>query len=263
MTFKLDPIHRAAYFMIAFAAAALATHFTEQVLLHLCATLGFALLLWVLFTKFSAKHKNLWDTVITGLILFLLLHYGATPADLVFPLTATFIAMVIKFFVEWKNSPILNPVAAGLLGSTLVLAFVPGLGHPFVSWWGASFSGPLSLSLMVLWIVAGLYQWKKWETVISFLAVHAILLLIRGEGPAGLEFTFTDSTIYFFTTIMLVEPKTSPFLPKQQVAYGSFAALLYNFLAHSGTPYFELFTLIGANLFRAAMIKMPKRPKPL
>lgn len=259
MTFKLDPIHRAAYFMIVFAAVALGTHFTGPVLLHLCATLGFALLLWVAFTIFSTKHKNIWDTVITGLILFLVLHYGSSAGDLVYPLAATGIAMLVKFFLEWKGSPVINPAAAGILVSALVLAFIPGLDHPFASWWGASYNGYLSLALMALWVFGGLYQWRKWQIVISFFVAHALLLLLRGEGLSGLLFTFTDSTIYFFVTIMLVEPKTSPFLPKQQVAYGVVAALLYNLLAYSGAPYFELFALVGANLSRVVMMQMPKK----
>ncbi len=259
MTFKLDPIHRAAYFMIAFATVALATHFNGPTLLHLCATLGFALLLWVFFTYFSTKHKNIWDTVITGLILFLVLHPSTGLSSLIFPLTATLIAMLVKFFVEWKGSPIVNPVAAGILGSALVLAFVPGLDHPFASWWGASFSGYLSLALIAVWIIGGLNQWRKWQIVLYFLFTHALLLLLRGEEFAGLQFAFTDSTIYFFATIMLVEPKTSPFLPKQQVAYGTVAAVLYNLLAYGGAPYFELFALVGANLSRVVMMKLPKK----
>lgn len=259
MSIKLDPIHRAAYFMIAFATVVLATHFSADVLLHLAATLGACLVLYTIFTRVSAKHKNIWDTVITGLILFLVLHYGNTFGDLIFPLAASFIAMFIKFFVEYKGSPIINPVAGGLLLSALLLAFVPGLSHPFVSWWGASFSGYLSLALMAVWIVGGLDQWKKWNIVLSFLVAHALLLLLRGEGLAGLQFTFTDSMIYFYATIMLVEPKTSPFLPKQQLAYGAIAALLYNLLAFAGAPYFELFALVGANLSRVVMMQMPKK----
>lgn len=258
MTFKLDPIHRAAYFMIVFAAVALATHFTGQTLLHLCATLGFALLLWVFFTYFSTKHKNIWDTVITGLILFLVLHYGSSVSDLVYPLTATLIAMLVKFFLEWKGSPVINPAAAGILVSALVLAFIPGLDHPFASWWGASYSGYLSLGLMAVWVIGGLYQWRKWQIVASFFITHALLLLLRGEGLSGLLFTFTDSTIYFFATIMLVEPKTAPFLPKQQIVYGLVGVLLLNLLAYSGAPYAELFALVGANLSRVVMLQMPK-----
>lgn len=256
MTFKLDPIHRAAAFIIVFAAAALFTHFTGQVLLHLTATLGCALSLYALFTLFTPKRKNIWDTVITGLILFLVLHYGTGLSDLIFPLVATTIAMLIKFFVEWKMSPIVNPVAAGVLLSALVLAFIPGLDHPFASWWGTAFGSYFSLVLMLVWITGGLYQWKKWQTIGSFFVVHAVLALLRGQGLEGLQFDFTDSTFYFFVTFMLVEPKTSPLWPKQQMAYGAVAALFYNGLIAVGAPYFQLFALIAANLSRVAMGKL-------
>jgi len=262
MTFKLDPIRRAAAFILLFAGCALAAHFSNQVFLHLVATLGFGLALYVAYTEFSTKRKNVWDTVITSLIIFLLVHYGSTMTDLLYPLLITFIAITMKFFVEFKSSPVVNPAAGAVLLAALLLAFIPGTSLPFVSWWGASFGGYLSLGLMALWIVGGLYQWRKSAIVGSFLLAHAVLLLLRGQGMEGLQFAFTDATIYFFAAFMLVDPKTSPFKPRDQILYGLVAAGLYNLLAWLGTPYFELFALVGANLFRMGTMMLPKKNGP-
>ena len=119
MNFKLDPIKRFSLFLMVFAGVAIGYNWSTTVLLHLAATLGFGLVLYTLYTRFSSKHKNVWDTVVTCLIIFLLLHPGQTLVSLIFPLVAVFIAETIKFFVEWKNSPIINPAAGGIL----VLAF--------------------------------------------------------------------------------------------------------------------------------------------
>ena len=260
MTFKFDPIQRCAAFLILFSAFAFGFNASSQLTLHLTATLGFSLVLFALYsTFFPSKHKNVWDTVITALILFLVLHYGAGVSDLVYPLTASFIAITLKFFVEYKSFPIVNPVAAGLLVSALVLAFVPGLDHPFVSWWGTAFQGYLSLALLAVWIVGGLYQWRRWHIVVSFLVVFALGLLLRGQGIESVQFALTNSMVYFYATIMLLEPKTSPFRPMEQVAYGAFCAVVMTVLSYYQAPYPELFALVAANLAFFGKRVMPKK----
>ena len=264
MLFKLDPIKRCAAFLAVFSAFAFGFNASSQLAMHLAATLGFGLLLYVAFTKFfTNKHKNVWDTVITCLILFLILHYGSGVKDLVFPLTATFFAIVLKFFVEFKGSPVVNPAAAGLLVSALVLAFFPGLEHPFVSWWGASYQGILSLVLIALWVLVGVPSWRRWHAVVAFLVVFGLGFLVRGEGVESLRFIFTDAMVYFFATIMLMEPKTSPFKPGHQIAYGAFAAILIQILMSVNAPYDYLFGLVGANLFQTALRHWPKKGTPV
>lgn len=263
MPFKLDPIKFCAVFLILFAALAFSYNASAQLAMHLAATVGFGLLTYVAFTEFLPnKHKNVWDTVITTLILFLVIHYGSTWVDLVFPLTATLFAMLLKFFVEFKGTPVVNPAAAGILISALVLAFIPGLEHPFVSWWGASYQGYLSLALMGLWMIFGLPSWKRGWAVLAFLTVFASGMLLRGEGLDSLRFAYTDAMIYFFATLMLMEPKTSPFKPTHQAAYGAVAAVLIHALMAVSAPYPELFGLVGANLFQTGLRHWPKKGTP-
>ncbi len=260
MQFKLEPIERCAAFLVVFAAVSFGFNASAQLALHLTATLGFALVLYMAFTTlFPNKHKNVWDTVITGLILFLVLHYGSTWTDLVFPLTATFIAISIKFFVEYKNSPVVNPAAAGLLISALVLAFIPSLDHPFVSWWGTASNGRIAFALMILWMIFGVKDWRRGYAIISFFVVYLLGLVLRGQGLDSVQFILTDPMVYFFATIMLIEPKTSPFRTDHQLAYGAFAALLIQVLMSSAAPYPELFGLVGANLFQMALRNWPKK----
>jgi hypothetical protein len=248
MPFKLDPIKRCALFMMVFTGTASLFKFSPQMALHLATTVGWGLMLYVFYSWVSDKRKNLWDTVITSAIIALLLHDSMGATAFVYPLLATFIAITQKFFIEFKNSPVINPVAFALLLTALITAFIPGMEKPFVSWWGTAFQGYLSLGLMGLWMVFGLHQWKKWPAVVSFLVAYLSLLLVRGQGWESLQFALTDSTLYFFATIMLVEPKTAPFRPKEQVAYGLFTAGLLSALIHWGAPYPQLFALAGANL---------------
>lgn len=266
MNFKLDPIKRFALFLMIFSGVALGYNWSVDVLFHLVVTLGFGLMLYALYTRFSTKHKNVWDTVITCLLIFLLLHYGDSLSDAIYPLIATFLATTLKFFVEWKSSPIVNPTAAALLVTAGIGALI-GWELPFVSWWGASFwivdlgfaALPVSLGLIALWILGGFYVWKKFPIFLSFLVVFGVLHYLRVGGEA-VQFTFMDSTIYFLASIMVPEPKTSPFVPWKQVVYGALAAGIYVGLTQLAVPLPELFGLIGANLFNAGL-KWKPSPK--
>jgi hypothetical protein len=257
MNFKLDPIKRFCLFLSIFTAGAVVYNWSTDVLMHLAATLGFGLVLYTFYTWISSKHKNVWDTVISCEIIFLLLHPSNLLAALAFPVMAVFVAETLKFCVEWKNSPVVNPSAAGLL-LTAGAAALMGWQLPFVSWWGASywalpFGVSVSLILIALWVVGGFYVWKKWYLLASFLIAFVAFQALRGLPLLSLEAILLDSTVYFIAAVMLPEPKTSPFLPWKQVAYGVLAAARVLGFSYLQVPYAELFGVVGANLFNAGL----------
>lgn len=256
MNFKLDPIKRFCLFLTVFTGVAIGYNWSSDVMLHLAATLGFGLVLYTFYTWISSKHKNVWDTVISCEIIFLLLHYGTGLSSLAYPLMAVFIAETLKFFIEWKGSPVVNPSAAGLLLTAGAAALI-GWELPFVSWWGTSYwvlpVASVSLILLAVWVVGGFHVWRKWPIFISFLLAFAIFESLRGLSLADLQFIFLDSTIYFIAAVMLPEPKTSPFLPWKQVAFGVLAAALISGLTYLDVPYAALFAIVGANLFNAGL----------
>lgn len=264
MNFKLDPIKRFCLFLTIFTGVAVGYNWSSDVMLHLAATLGFGLVLYTFYTWISSKHKNVWDTVISCEIIFLLLHYGTGLSALAYPLMAVFIAETLKFFIEWKSSPVVNPAAAGLLLTAGAAALI-GWELPFVSWWGASYWAlpigvSVSLILMAVWIVGGFNVWRKWSLFFSFLLAYGAFEAIRGLSLADLQFTFLDSTVYFIAAVMLPEPKTSPFLPWKQVVYGVLAAALCSGLVYLDVPYAALFAIVAANLFNAGL-KWKPSPK--
>ncbi len=266
-----DPIKQFTIFLSIFSAAALGYNFSVELLVHLALTLGFSLVLYALYSWISEKHKNVWDTVVTGLLLFLLLRAGTTFSEALYPLLATFIAITLKFFIEFRGSPIVNPAVGGLLLMAGIVAFIPGMSQPIISWWGASF-GALSIGvsvsflLMTVWVLGGFYVWKKWWIFSSFLVAYFLLTYLFFGSYSGdlesLKFALTSSTVYFMASIMLPEPKTSPFLPWKQVVFGAIAAVAYFGFAFLGVPYFELFAIIVANLFNASF-RLKPAPKPV
>lgn len=117
----------------------------------------------------------------------------------------------------------------------------------FVSWWGVSFEGYISLALIATWIIFGLKTWKKWPIFALFLLTHFFFLAFQDLATA--RFIFTDATIYFLTAIMLIEPKTSPFSRKEQIIYAFIAAAVYNMLFHLHIAHYELYAIAAANFY--------------
>lgn len=217
-------------------------------LIHLGVTLGTTLLSFAILTGLSKRKKDLWTSLITGFILFLLIHPTGEGWGLFYAFLLPLLALIQKFFFTLWGSPIVNPVAFAILLSSIVFHFIPGAEAPFISWWGASFGGPWILEgpghlgsiawvshiLILIWIFWGLPKWRKLPLFFSFLIAQALLFagmaLLRGESFSFLAYSFlADTTLYFFVSIMLVEPKTSPALYGQQIVYGIVAALLYSF----------------------------------
>lgn len=248
MKFKLNTIQQATLFLGLYSAGAIAFHPTREVLTHFGVIMGTHLLLFFIFKLLTKKKKILLDTFISAFILFLVLHYATTTQELLYPVIASALVMIGKFFLEVKGSPILNPVVGSLIGLFILARLVPGWEDPFVSWWGVNFGGMISLAAILVWAVIEVKHFKKYGIIVTFLALNILIAQWRGESIDFIKFAYTDATLYFFSCIMLIEPRTSPIKFKQQLAYGLLAVTAYNGLAYTGVPYFELFTIAAVNL---------------
>lgn len=271
MQFKLNPTQKITTILAIYTLGAIINNFSFAVLIHLSATLLFGLILFFLFRKISGKEKNIYNSIISTLIIFLLLHYTTNnDSTIIYPLLATFITIFSKFFLEFKGSPIINPVALGLLTVFGISEIIPTLEPVLISWWGTNyqvplnmgkaFQFPLGLMIIAIWTIFWFRSWNKWTIFFSFLITHAILILAFQKNLNFLQFVFSDATIYFFTAIMLVEPKTSPIPPKHQIAYGILAAVVYNLLNYFLIPQPALISLAIANIYFFAT-KLLKKPQ--
>jgi len=247
MKFKPNPIEKTAIILILLSTMALVRNLQPETFLGLGTTLGFALVLFALYTRFSSKRKVLANTVVTGLILFLLIQPIGFGVNIWAPLAATFIAITLKFFVEFKGSPIVNPAAFALLGVAIIAKLV-GNDAFIVSWWGASFGGWISFVPLAIWALRGIHAWRKWPLVLSFLGFMALGLRLLNADPAFIRFAFTDSTLYFFATIMLIEPKSSPIKWSEECVYGAVVGILTATFHSIQLPHFILHAVIAGNL---------------
>lgn len=246
MKLKLTPLQQITFFLGIYATTAIFFNFSKEIIFHLLATVGFGVILFFIFKKISGQPKIIYNTLTTSLIIFLVCHHFLEPNNIIFPLVATFSAIFSKFFLIHKGMPIFNPAAFGILLG-LFITKIPGLSPGFVSWWGVSFQGYVSLALIAIWILFGLKTWKKWPIVIIFLLTHFAYLAFTNLET--LKFVATNATIYFLATVMLIEPKTSPFSKKEQIIYVLIAALTYNLLFHFKIAYFEIYSILTANFY--------------
>ncbi|MEI6222389.1 MAG: hypothetical protein WCP97_06510 [bacterium] len=259
MNLKMNPIRLCTAFLFLYSAVAFFFKPEFPVAIHFLLTVGVGGLYYFVVTFLSKKRKVLDNTLISCLILFLVLHYPTTRVSMVLIVLTTFLTLTIKFFLEYKGSPFANPVAVAILVVYFFSKILPFNETLFASWWGASFQGWISLAIIAVWAFVGVKKWRKVPLVLTFLISAAILLLVWGKTTESLEYIFTDATIYFLATIMLLEPRTSPVKCKGQLAFAVIAAILYTTLSHFSVTDYELWAIVGANFSFLIMKHSPLR----
>jgi hypothetical protein len=176
----------------------------------------------VLLKTKLGKPTRLENHLITALILFLLFDPTIVWYGFVFLGVAT---EAVQRLVRVPTGPLLNPAAVGAALATF-LGF-----YPF--WWGVSFAprlmlfeGGMSVALLLTLPVAGYvaHKYKKLPIVAATLVTFIITyLLVLKMSPV---FVLFEGTLTFFLLVMAIEPKTSPALRNQQLAYGGLLGFL-------------------------------------
>ena len=265
--YKLKPNQEVSLFLAILAIGRIASNPSTDIFIHLAASLGLSILLYYLFKVISKKPKLLSNTITTGLIIFLVHNHNFGTGNLGITyatILATFAAISLKFFFQVKASTIINPAVFGLLLSYLILPTT------FLSWWGTNYNFalgeqkiPLALILLALWIIFGLKRWRKFPSLLSFLIVSAIGIYL-GKGLDTFSFTFTDGTIYFLGAIMLIDPKTSPILKKDQLIFGTVAGLslvLLKIFSESLPSELLAITIANISFFISKLSKIAKQKR--
>ena len=148
-----------------------------------------------------------WASVISGFIIALIgLPKLSWELIIFLPLTAVILKQLVKI---GPRRHIFNPAASAL-------AVVSLAGFETVSWWGVAWGKPI----LIVLTLAGLYilwQIRRWETALAFLALYALFF--------GARQVF-DGTVIFFASVMLIEHVTSNFPGRRnKIIYGVVVAL--------------------------------------
>ena len=192
---------------------------------------------------------NVESIYITAFILMVVLTPGQTTDPLsywVFLSLVSVLAIASKFIVTIKKKHIFNPAAFGLtVGAFAISTYA-------ASWW-------LGTASMLPFVLIGGFlvvrKIKRVDLALSFtiaaFASIAVSAGLRGFDPVtALQNAFLHSPIFFFASIMITEPLTTPPTRSMRVIYGALVGALFAPAIHVGsvhsTP--ELVLLVG-NVF--------------
>ncbi len=158
---------------------------------------------------------------------------------------ADFVAIISKHFIKLKGAHIFNPAALGLLLSLAVF----GLGD---EWWAAtSFSFAGAIIILTPLLIFPNWKAMKLRVALPFLTTTAILSLASGDLGGYSLAAMTNAFYalpYYFGFIMVSEPRTSPYQPKEQMAFGILIATLLVAMKLFSIPYYHLASLLVGNL---------------
>lgn len=178
------------------------------------------------FSKFFKAATNVESVFITALILVLIIPIKF-PENLTFFLLASFLAMASKYFVSIDKVHIFNPAAAGVAAVSLLSA-----EHTATWWVGTTWMLPFVL-------ISGLLLLRKVERedmvfafLVSYLGLVSFASFLHSLNISSIFHSFDTailrSPLFFFSTVMLTEPLTSPSNSKNRTIYAVLVAFLYS-----------------------------------
>lgn len=188
------------------------------------------------------------SAIITGFFVGTIL---APLPDVRVAILAAVIAILQKHILRLNSRPLFNPAGFGVVAAGLLF----GIDH---AWWAAALLLTVAiLGLFIAVIFGRLHMVAPY--LVAYWALSSTAILVSGESLTFLQGRILDSTMLFFTFLMLVEPMTSPFNRKGRIAYSVLAAAFAAAFEQLGVPYFVPMNLLAANLFSRPLEKWSGR----
>ncbi len=206
----------------------------------------------IIFSKVFNAPTNVESVYITAFILALIIPPFKSFTDfrfVEFAFWAAMIATASKYILAIRKKHIFNPAAAALVAIAFTLGFA-------ANWWVGT-AGMLPFVLIGGFLIVRKTQ--RGDLALSFmLTALAIVLLFRVTSISGL-FDYLrrialDTPFFYFATVMLTEPLTTPPTRSLRIAYGIVVGLFFAPFIHIGPVYMtpELALVIG-NVFSYAI----------
>ncbi len=191
---------------------------------------------------------NVESVYITALILALVITPLQSAHDTVFfslAIWASVLAMASKYILAIGRKHIFNPAAIAVAITAVAIS-------QSASWWVGT------LWMLPFVLIGGFLITRKihrFDLVLSFCAVAIITILITTvTNPADILNSLwrvaASTPLFFFATIMLTEPLTTPPTKWLRIIYGAVVGFLFSPAIHIGTVYStpEL-ALVAGNIF--------------
>lgn len=191
--------------------------------LHFALLFGGGWLTYQALLKAKLGRPTRWEhRAITCLILFLL--FDPTISWTAF-LGIGIATELLQRLIRVPTGPVFNPAALG--------ASIATLAGFFPAWWGVSFAprlplfeGGMSVAMLLTLPIAGYvaHTYKKLPIAGALLVTFTLAyIVVLKMSPV---FVLLEGTLAFFILVMALEPKTSPVLRGQQLAYGGILGAL-------------------------------------
>ena len=194
--------------------------------------------------SFDAPY-NPESTWITALILALIITPPASlldPQYLPLAFWAAAWAIASKYILAIRRKHIFNPAALGVVMTALVL----GLS---ASWWVGTLAMAPFVLLGGLLIVRKIHRFDMWWSFLGTFTLGIVYFALHHNLNLGLslEQSLIYAPVFFFATVMLTEPLTSPTTRIWRMLYGAGVAFLFLPNVSIGSFYFtpELALLVG------------------
>ncbi|HVM77135.1 MAG TPA: oxidoreductase [Candidatus Paceibacterota bacterium] len=215
--------------------------------------LGSCWIINIIFAKVWGAQPSVESAYLTGLILALIITPGTWALqNIELLLAAALIAMASKYIIAIGKKHVFNPAALAVVITGFAL-------NQYASWWVGG-----NLPMMAFVIVGGLLivrKLQRFDLFLSFFAaaiVSCIALAPIFDPWGTIQRIVLHTPIFFFGTIMLTEPLTTPPTRTLRVIYGVIVGLLYSPYVHVGAVYsIPELALVTGNVF--SYVVSPKR----
>jgi ferredoxin-NADP reductase/Na+-translocating ferredoxin:NAD+ oxidoreductase RnfD subunit len=209
-----------------------------------------------ILARIMNAHPNAESAYITALILALIITPGMPNdvATVTFLAWAAALAMASKYVFAIDKKHIFNPAAFAV--AVTALAF-----NQSASWWIGG-----NVPMMAFVVIGGLLVVRKiqrFDLALTFLAFALASDIVTHGGADALttiQKALLHTPLFFFASIMITEPITTPPMRRWRMVYGAIVGALFAPAVHIGAIYSspELVLLAG-NIFSFAVSPKGKR----
>jgi ferredoxin-NADP reductase/Na+-translocating ferredoxin:NAD+ oxidoreductase RnfD subunit len=208
------------------------------------------------FAYIFKAQANVESVYITGFILALIITPGSFSdiSAMIFLALAITLATASKYVLAIDKKHIFNPVAIAVV----ITAFIFNL---HASWWIGG-----NLPMMAFVIIGGLLILRKVQRLdlalmfFGFALLSDILTHASSDPLTTIQKALLHTPLFFFASVMITEPLTTPPTRPWRMAYGALVGALFSPFIHVGSIYSspELALVVG-NVFSYAVSPKGKR----
>ncbi len=212
-------------FAVLFAFLGFLTYSPWDILIDLTGIIAITYAANYVFAKIFKATTNFESVFITALILLLIIP-PAFPRNFLFLLAAGVGAMAIKYLPTIDKRHIFNPAAASVAAIALISA-----DHSATWWVGTPVLFPVVLICGIVIVRKIRREGMVSVFLLSYLVIISVFSFLHSANLDsvihGIKISFLSTPLIFFSTVMLVEPLTSPYRKSLQYWYGLLVAFFY------------------------------------